>query len=213
MITSRLLWGLAVVCLCCAAGCRVERDVAASPFAMGIGAIDGEDDDEPSEEASVAGMNAAGGGGTSAGGASETGGAGDGSSTSGGEGGAAGEPSAGAGGTGGGAGEPVEPDASVVGGSCDPEVLACNPVTNEGCPPPMQCAVDLVSDVLAGYCVFNGPVADGCFNSGVTESCPPKETCFDFACRTLCFCDDDCKEGQCCVDPVGDLGFKVCGSC
>jgi hypothetical protein len=115
------------------------------------------------------------------------------------------------------AGDSSELDASANGdaggASCTPEVQVCNPVTNDGCLEPMQCAVDLASDVLTGYCIFNGPVGVGCFNSGVTESCPPKSTCFDFECRTLCFCDDDCDAGQCCVDPIGTLGFKACGAC
>jgi len=142
-----------------------------------------------------------------------------------GAGGIAGESASGTGGGGAGAGsggddEDADPpnttDASVIdepAASCAPEVQVCNPVTNEGCPEPMQCAVDLASDVLAGYCIFNGPVGAGCFNSGVTESCPPTSTCFDFECRTLCFCDADCEAGQCCVDPVGTLGFKACGAC
>lgn len=142
----------------------------------------------------------------------------------------AGEGASGAGGSGTGAGAaagsgdgddpdanvPKEPDGSAsgdAGASCAPDVQVCNPVTNEGCPEPMQCAVDLASDVLTGYCIFNGPVGVGCFNSGVTESCPPKSTCFDFECRTLCFCDDDCEAGECCVDRVGTLGFKACGAC
>jgi hypothetical protein len=120
---------------------------------------------------------------------------------------------------GGGAVAPHEPDASVVGdagATCTPAVALCNPVTNDGCPPSMQCAVDLGADVLAGYCIFSAPMDmpdGGCFNSGVTESCPPTSTCFDFQCRTLCFCDADCEKGQCCVEPVGSFGFKVCGDC
>jgi len=194
-MTPKLAW-LVLSCLCCSAGCRVGRSVAASPFSADAGAVD--DSDEPRDEAGsggASGVGASGHGGTGVDAPLEDGGAG------------------GVGGSGGFAGDPAEPDASVVGDSCDPAVVACNPVTNEGCPPPMQCAVDLLSDVLAGYCIFNGPVADGCFNSGVTESCPPTETCFNFECRTLCFCDGDCKEGQCCVDPIGELGFKACGDC
>jgi hypothetical protein len=120
------------------------------------------------------------------------------------------------GGAAGAAGAPLEPDASVIGdagGSCDPDVLLCDPVTNQGCPSGMQCAVDLANPVLAGYCIFSAPMAGGCFNSGVTESCPPSATCFNFECRTLCFCDDDCEEAKCCVEPVGTAGFKVCGEC
>jgi hypothetical protein len=52
-----------------------------------------------------------------------------------------------------------------------------------------------------------------CFNSGVTESCPPQHACVGDTCRTLCFCDADCEKGECCVEPVGTLGFKVCNAC
>lgn len=52
-----------------------------------------------------------------------------------------------------------------------------------------------------------------CFNSGVTESCEPKSTCYSGECRTICLCDADCDAGGCCSDPVGDTGFKVCGAC
>jgi hypothetical protein len=127
---------------------------------------------------------------------------------------------AGTAGTAGTAGDTLESDAAVssdAGGStCMPaDAAVCNPVTNEGCPDSMQCAVDGLSDVLAGYCIFSTPMPDAgfCFNSGVTESCPPKQTCVVDQCRTLCFCDADCEEKQCCVESIGTVGFKVCGAC
>jgi hypothetical protein len=199
-----------VVGLCTVCSCRLGEPTAFS--------LTREDDLDASEpNAPSLGGNSAGSGGAG-GGAGSTAGmsglAGDGSS------GAAGEATAG---TGGDAGAPVDDDvdddddASITDDagatSCSPEVQLCNPVTNEGCPPSMQCAVDLAWDVLAGYCIFSSPPMPGCFNSGVTESCPPSQTCFDFECRTLCFCDADCDAGQCCKEPIGTLGFKVCGDC
>lgn len=204
----RSIW-LMLVVSCALAACRFERSPAASPFAADAGPFDEDDGDgdrQPIDPTASGGAAAAGSGGAGGTHAAGTGGSTGPVASSGGTGGAS--PSAG-----GAAGAPLDEDASVIGESCDPDVLLCNPVTNEGCAPPMQCAVDAFSDVLSGYCIFNGPVADGCFNSGVTESCPPTETCLDFECRKLCFCDDDCAEGQCCVDPVGDLGFKACGAC
>ena len=213
--TRRRAW-FVLAALFLGAGCRVERAPALSPFSADAGALD-DIVDEPRDPPAHGGAPAAGSAGAGGSVASNAGGAaGSATSDAGGAGGAGDEASSGTAGAGGTAGDPFEADASVIvpaGGSCRPDVLECNPVTNAGCPPTMQCAVDLGSDMLAGYCVFSTPMPGGCFNSGLTESCPPTETCFEFECRTLCFCDDDCKEGQCCVDPVGTLGFKVCGDC
>lgn len=204
----RHAWLLLAIVLALGTGCRFQRNPALSPFSADAGALHAAPDAQTGGTSgtpapTTGGMSASGAGG----GATSESGAGGTSGASG---------SGGAGGTIDAAIDPIGPDATVTGGSggsCDPDVQLCNPVTNDGCPPEMQCAVDAFSDVLAGYCIFNGPVAGGCFNSGVTESCPPTQTCFDFECRTLCFCDDDCMEGQCCVEPVGTLGFKVCGEC
>ncbi|MFT3926451.1 MAG: hypothetical protein QM778_28155 [Myxococcales bacterium] len=101
---------------------------------------------------------------------------------------------------------------------CDRQVDVCNPVTNTGCSEALvqRCAPDLSSAKLAGYCTFMGEIPDGgleCFNSVVTESCPPKSTCHNGACRSLCFCDADCGDGQCCTEPLGEQGFAVCAPC
>lgn len=224
------LFSRVVLVSCCALGaCRLQSE-AANPFA-GMGAIPGSaKPDQP--KASVAGpaTNGAGVSGSAQGASSKVGGGATAVP-------AAGSSASGAGGTavagsaahdaGSGmvaaGGAAVDPpprgsDAAVSGGagSCKPKVEFCNPVTNEGCPPSTQCAVDFTAATLAGYCIFSAPMPmlDGsCFNSGVTESCPPSATCFEFQCRSLCFCDADCTQGQCCVDPVGSLGFKVCGDC
>ena len=204
-------FAVALLVLCTVCGCRLGEP---APIQLNAGA-----------GAGTGGAGAAdpmpSGGGASAG----SGGAGGTSGATSGAAGMAGEGSSGAGGSDAGAGSSAsggtdathEPDAAMTGDagtSCSPDVQACNPVTNDGCPDAMQCAVDLASDVLAGYCIFSSPPMDGgCFNSGVTESCPPTSTCFELECRTLCLCDADCEAGQCCKDAVGDRGFKVCGAC
>jgi hypothetical protein len=97
-----------------------------------------------------------------------------------------------------------------------PTVTGCNPVSNDGCAPElmMQCAVDLAAPSPTGYCIFAAPMDGGaCFNSGLTESCPPTTTCVAGECRSLCFCDADCEEGKCCAEPIGITGFNVCGDC
>ena len=81
----------------------------------------------------------------------------------------------------------------------------------------MQCAVDWAA-TLTGYCIFSSPPpplpdGGGCFNSGLTESCPPTFTCVVDQCRALCACDADCEPGQCCSEPVGTTGFHVCREC
>jgi hypothetical protein len=96
------------------------------------------------------------------------------------------------------------PDAGTDAASCTaPTVAVCNPMKNDICSDVLQCDVDSLSTTLAGQCVA----------TPVTESCPPKATCHNGACRQLCFCDADCKTGECCNEPVGQLGFKVCGGC
>jgi hypothetical protein len=85
---------------------------------------------------------------------------------------------------------------------------------NDICTDALQCDVDGLSTTLAGHCVFSTLIDGGlCVATPVTESCPPKATCHNGACRQLCFCDADCKTGECCNEPVGQLGFKVCGDC
>jgi hypothetical protein len=99
--------------------------------------------------------------------------------------------------------------------TCSPPAVAvCDPVKNEGCPPGMQCAVNELASTLTGYCTFSAPMDVGfCFNSGVTESCPPTKACIGDRCKSLCFCDADCDPRECCVEPLGSLGFKVCAPC
>lgn len=99
---------------------------------------------------------------------------------------------------------------------CDRPSAICNPVTNIGCSSVLaqQCAVDLISPSLAGYCTFYAPVpGEGCLNTGLTESCPPTTVCVAGACRRLCLCDAHCGTGECCTTPVSESGFKICSSC
>jgi hypothetical protein len=212
-----LLLSLLLAALHGASGCRFQREPAASPFAAdaSLGAVE-----LPSEPIANAGRGAdADGGG---GGRQQNPAVHDSGGLSAGAGGTAGAASSG--GTGGAAGAAMDRDASVdppiadsdASASCAaPTVAVCNPVTNQGCPDlMMQCAVDPAAPVLSGYCIFSAPMDAGpCLNTLVTESCPPTSTCLGGECRTLCFCDTDCDEGQCCVEPVGNLGFKVCGDC
>jgi hypothetical protein len=110
----------------------------------------------------------------------------------------------------------VDVDGSAASGSCTrPDVAVCDPVSNHGCDPPLQCIIDYASGTLAGYCAFSTPIDGGpfCVSTPVTESCPPSTTCVDGVCRALCFCDDDCGQGECCGEQVGELGFKLCGTC
>jgi hypothetical protein len=107
---------------------------------------------------------------------------------------------------------------SGAGATCTPpKVDGCNPVKNEGClmELSMQCAVDPLAGGIAGYCTFSAPsdVDGGCLNTYVTESCPPTKTCFEGHCRKLCFCDGECQQGECCVERIGEHGFKACGKC
>jgi len=208
-----LLAGLHVL-----AGCAFERTPAASPF-VDAGSRVPDASESAAGSAHGASGSAAGRGPAARDGGSSSGQAGAGAAPSAGAGGASGTAASGAGGD---AGEPGRSDASLdaqVGPECArPGVATCNPVTNEGCLAELQqqCAADLLSNTLAGYCIFSAPAPapDGsCLNTGVTESCPPTQTCVDGLCRTLCFCDDDCEEGRCCADPVGDVGFKACGDC
>ena len=110
------------------------------------------------------------------------------------------------------------PDSGVDAGSCpEPAIAVCDPVQNKYCDPnfAMQCAIDLLSP-LTGYCIFSSPMSvlgGSCFNSGLTESCPPRATCFNGTCATICLCDTDCGAGSCCSEPIGDTGFSVCGGC
>lgn len=120
----------------------------------------------------------------------------------------------------------VAGDAGPDGGAACPavQIQGCNPVTNdfmgvEGCGPGFmqQCGIDQLS-VLTGYCIFTSAtpsqLGGACFNSGVTESCPPTSTCSaDGICREICLCDADCPLGQCCKEPVGATGFSLCGDC
>lgn len=105
------------------------------------------------------------------------------------------------------------------GASCPPVAIeVCDPVKNRGCSGAlgMQCAIDYAWP-LTGYCIFLSPPAPGmtteCFNSGVTESCPPTFTCFADHCEKICLCDADCEAGSCCTQPVESTGFSVCGDC
>jgi len=201
-------------------GCAFERTPARSPFADASSRV-------PDASDSAAG-SAHGASGSATGrdpaardGGSSSGQAGAGAAPSAGASGASGTGAAGTG-AGGDADDPGRPDASldahVSSGCAHPDVATCNPVTNQGCLAELQqqCAADLLSATLAGYCIFSAPAPapDGsCLNTGVTESCPPTQACVEGLCRILCFCDDDCEEGRCCADPVGDLGFKACGDC
>jgi hypothetical protein len=103
------------------------------------------------------------------------------------------------------------------GGTCSPPptVAGCDPVHNTGCSSAQQCDVNPLSatGTLMGMCVFgSNSDAAPCLGTAYTESCPAKSTCVAAACRQLCFCDSDCPSGgQCCTDPSGPPGFKVCG--
>jgi hypothetical protein len=187
---------VALAWLACAMGCRIERDAPTNPYASDAGVFD---------------PNAGGGGGGAAG-SGGTGGARDGGDdASGGAGGSGVSPADAS--TGGGFDASVARDAGS-GADCAPSVALCNPVTNQGCPAAMQCAIDLAAPSLAGYCIFSAPMDAGfCFNSLVTESCPPSTTCVNGECRDLCFCHGDCDDGQCCLEPIGTTGFKLCGDC
>jgi hypothetical protein len=206
---------IVLACLPGAWGCRFEREPAASPFAEDAG---GSVVLPPSEPTPSGGRGEGVGSGDEDGRVQPAGG-GPASGASG----AAGDGSPA---TAGRAGhDETESDASTdaaqptdSGAGCTPAAVAvCNPVTNDGCPDSTQCAIDFAAEELAGYCIFSGPLpmdsGVGCLNTGVTESCPGSSTCVDGLCRTLCFCDADCEEEQCCVEPIGDLGFKVCGEC
>jgi hypothetical protein len=108
------------------------------------------------------------------------------------------------------------PDAVVEGGACAATVAVCDPVKNTGCNPLQQCDVDTTqTSTPTGLCVFNSSSEGGgaCTMSFVSESCPPKHTCVSGACRALCFCNADCRIGQCCSDTSGPRGFTLCGTC
>lgn len=195
-------------CLVSMSACRIERDAPTNPYASEAGVFD----------PNAAGTTSSGGaGGTGASGGMGAAGGGGGTGASGGTG-----ATGGAGGAGGSTTDAAlvgDLDASVVrdggsGGECVPSVALCNPVTNQGCPAGMQCAIDLAAPSLAGYCIFSAPMDAGfCFNSLVTESCPPRATCVNGECRNLCFCNEDCDDGQCCLESIGTTGFKLCGDC
>jgi hypothetical protein len=103
------------------------------------------------------------------------------------------------------------------GGTCGSAIVAtCNPVQNTGCNGLQQCDVDTSQKTTpTGICVFNsGADAGGtCLTTLFTESCAPKSTCVNGACRALCFCNTDCPTGQCCSDTTGPTGFTLCQAC
>jgi hypothetical protein len=94
-------------------------------------------------------------------------------------------------------------------------VAVCDPIHNTGCNPLQQCDVNpLQTNMPTGQCVFGGGADGGaCTATIFTESCPSRSTCVDGGCRQLCFCNGDCPAGQCCSDPSGPPGFKLCGPC
>ena len=105
-------------------------------------------------------------------------------------------------------GDPNSPCSSMV------TVPVCDPVHNTGCNPLQQCDVDPAQTKPTGLCLFGGGAEAGvCTSSIFTESCAPRSTCVDGGCRPLCFCNADCPLGQCCTDPSGPSGFKLCGAC
>ena len=112
------------------------------------------------------------------------------------------------------AGSPSEPAAESCGSQAG--VAVCNPITNRGCAGElgMQCDVDLLASTLSGVCVFSATSPNPeCLAIPPTESCPPKQTCVEGVCQTVCLCDADCGSGACCRDPLGELGFKLCAEC
>lgn len=98
-----------------------------------------------------------------------------------------------------------------------PETIGCDPVANTNCDllPLMRCAVDLLATSPTGFCAFIGRIdaGVGCVNTGVTESCLPKQACHGGLCQPLCFCDAECPAGECCSQPIGQTGISVCGGC
>ena len=105
-------------------------------------------------------------------------------------------------------------DADIDGG-CNQTVAVCDPVHDTGCNPLQQCDVNPTQTTTpTGLCVFNGPSeAAVCTSSIVNESCAPGMACISGACRSLCFCDSDCHQGDCCTDTSGPAGFLLCQSC
>jgi hypothetical protein len=101
-------------------------------------------------------------------------------------------------------------------GQCGATVPVCDPIHNTGCNPFQQCDVDPTQKTAAtGLCLFySGSDASGaCMSTGITESCPAKETCVSGACRALCLCNADCAPGQCCTDTSSAAPFKLCQAC
>jgi hypothetical protein len=76
----------------------------------------------------------------------------------------------------------------------------------------MQCDVDLLSSNLTGMCVWSSPPPDptSCLAIFPTESCPPKSTCVEGTCLTICVCDSDCAAAERCGMQLGASGFKAC---
>jgi hypothetical protein len=216
-----------LLCTCAALGCRIEREPATDPLAQaedaGIDAFgspvsasqtedDGASDGAAGSAATPAADDAA---------AGDDGERADAGSASPADARAGADAASDGAGDGDGYRDDTTPDASsepAGGGACVELTIAnCNPITNTGCAAElmMQCAVDVLAAVPSGYCTFSSPPMPGqpCLNIGLTESCPPTTTCVAGECRPLCFCDDQCDQGQCCVEPIGTQGFKVCGDC
>jgi hypothetical protein len=200
---SALLFVLA--CLSCSWSCRIERETPTDPVPKReVRDSDApSDEDEPEQPPNDEDPPPATSG--------DDAGSDEGSDVGGG-------PAAGAeAGVGGGVDSGAKPSADASASNCAPKVDGCNPVKNEGCLAElgMHCTVDPLAFTLAGYCIFSATQdgGTGCLNTFVTESCPPKSTCFEGQCQKLCFCNSDCDPGECCAEPLGSLGFKVCNKC
>lgn len=107
---------------------------------------------------------------------------------------------------------------SEAGSACappSPSPAVCDPVNDTGCGSGMQCDVDLLQSELAGLCAFSTQYDAGpCTATGLSESCPVKQTCVLGTCRKLCYCDSDCAPGECCTERLDDtLGWMLCAPC
>jgi hypothetical protein len=99
---------------------------------------------------------------------------------------------------------------------CGAPIAVCDPIRNTGCNPFQQCDVDLTQTAApTGVCVFNSGSSEGgaCSSSVFSETCSPRSTCVNGACRALCSCDADCAAGECCSDTGGPPGFTLCRPC
>lgn len=111
-------------------------------------------------------------------------------------------------------------DTDLAPSECAPSqpVSGCDPVRATGCPPLMQCDINVSAKQPTGRCVFPQPTTPtpACMSSFVGESCESQWTCVNSTCRKLCYCDADCPSGECCSDESGPGPqgvFKLCEPC